>query len=245
MLDECDSLGSTWRGKYLSSYAVASSHSFYSSHHLCTGEGGMVVSDDKELMRIARCLAWWGRDCNCVGKANLLPDGACGKRFGKWLPCYEGTIDHRYVFTEIGYNLKPLDLQGAIGLVQLTKLDEIVSRRSTAKARIGRIFESHLPVHVPTELPSASTSWFGVPVVTRDRETKQALVAHLEKAKVQTRHYFAGNLLQQPGYSHLGDYRQFPVATQVLDQVFFVGSAPHYTEPVFQYLEKVVGEFMS
>lgn len=242
VLDECDSLGSTWREKPLSRYAVASSHSFYSSHHLCTGEGGMVVSDDKDLMRIARCLAWWGRDCTCVGKANLLPDGACGKRFGNWLPCYDGAIDHRYVFTAIGYNLKPLDLQGAIGLVQLKKIDEIVSRRRAAKERIGRIFETHLPVHVPQELPHASTSWFGVPVVARDGETKRALVAHLEKNKVQTRHCFAGNLLQQPGYAHLGDYREFPVATQVLDRVFFVGAAPHYTETVFEYLEKVARE---
>jgi len=243
LLDECDSLGSTWCGKHLGSLALASSHSFYSSHHLCTGEGGMLISDDPRLMRIARSLAWWGRDCTCVGDANLKSGGACGKRFGKWLPDYDGVIDHRYVFSEIGYNFKPLDLQGAIGRKQLAKLPEIVAKRKAAKERIGRVFQEHLPVRVPSELPSASASWFGVPVVAPDRTTKQALVAHFEGRKVQTRHYFAGNILQQPGFAHLGDYRQFPHASLVLDRVFFVGCAPHYTEPVFLYLEKVAREF--
>lgn len=243
LLDECDSLGTTWRGKHLGSYSAVSSHSFYSSHHLCTGEGGMVVSDDEELMKAARSLAWWGRDCVCVGKANLNPSGACGHRFDRWIPAYDGVIDHRYVFTEIGYNLKPLDLQGAIGQVQLTRLDEIVERRRAAKAKIGKSLATHLGVHVPGELEHASTSWFGVPVVAPDGPTKRAMVAHFEANKIQTRHYFAGNLLQQPGYSHLGDWRAFPVASQVLDRVFFIGAAPHYTQKVFDYIDDVARSF--
>ncbi|HQF56875.1 MAG TPA: DegT/DnrJ/EryC1/StrS family aminotransferase, partial [Fibrobacteria bacterium] len=244
LLDDCDSLGSKWNGRLLNTYAFASSNSFYSSHHLCTGEGGMVVSDDADYMKIARSIAWWGRDCFCVGKANLLKDGSCGTRFQKWLaPGYDEIVDHRYVFTQMGYNLKPLDLQGAIGSVQLGRFDEIHERRRNAYARISAALRRHLDVYVPDALPQAETSWFGVPLVCRSKEQKTRLVQHFENAKIQTRPYFAGNLLIQPGYRHLGDYREFPNANQVLDRVFFIGSAPHYTEPVFAYIEDVAGSF--
>ena len=99
--DNCDSLGSKWRGKYLTDHAVAASCSFYPAHHICTGEGGMVSSDDEELITIARKLAWWGRDCYCVGAQNLLSDGTCGKRFSKWIDKYKGIIDHKYVYTQM------------------------------------------------------------------------------------------------------------------------------------------------
>jgi CDP-6-deoxy-D-xylo-4-hexulose-3-dehydrase len=243
LLDDCDSLGSLWRGRFLNEYALASSNSFYSSHHICTGEGGMVVSDDEDLMKVARSMAWWGRDCTCVGKANLLPDGSCGNRFDRWLPGHDACIDHRYVFSQIGYNLKPLDLQGAIGLVQLGKFDEIHARRRAAKSRIGNAFRSTLPVHVPGELEHAETSWFGVPVVCPDRAFKEALVAHLESSRIQTRSYFAGNILMHPGFADLGDWKNHPRANEVMDRVFFVGSAPHYTEAVFLYVEAVLGAF--
>lgn len=243
VLDDCDSLGSTWRGKFLNEYAVASSNSFYSSHHLCTGEGGMVVSNDEDLMKIARSLAWWGRDCVCVGKGNLLQAGCCGKRFDRWLPEYDQVVDHRYIFSEIGYNLKPLDLQGAIGVVQMTKFDEIHRRRRLAKERIGASFEKLLPVRVPGEHPLAETSWFGVPVVCSTPQQKRALVAHLEAHKIQTRNYFSGNILLHPAFTNFGDWREFPNASKVLDLVFFVGCAPHYTESVFEYFDEVLAKF--
>ena len=243
LLDDCDSLGSKWDGKLLNQYAFASSNSFYSSHHISTGEGGMVVSDDSSFMKIARSMAWWGRDCTCVGKANLLSCGSCGNRFDTWLPGHDEVIDHRYLFTEIGYNLKPLDLQGAIGSVQMTRFDEIHQRRRQSYARISRSLRERLDVAVPDGLPKAEVSWFGVPLVCHSKAQKQALVKHFEEAKIQTRNYFAGNLLQQPGYRHLGDYKAFPKANQVLDRVFFIGAAPHYTEAVFQYIEATAASF--
>ena len=105
--------------------SIGASFSFYFGHHMTTIEGGMVSSNIKEIVDIARSFAWWGRDCYCIGSNNTLPCGTCGNRFDKWLESYDGIIDHKYVFSEMGYNLKPLDLQGAIGLVQLDKLDEI------------------------------------------------------------------------------------------------------------------------
>lgn len=244
LLDDCDSLGTTWNGELLNRYAFASTNSFYSSHHLCTGEGGMVVSDDAEFMKIARSIAWWGRDCTCVGSANLLKNGSCGERFKPWLaPHYEGVIDHRYVFTEMGYNLKPLDLQGAIGSVQLGKFDRIHELRKRSYQRISESFRRHLDVVVPKALPQADVSWFGVPAICRTGAQKTALVQHLESARIQTRNCFAGNLLVQPGFRHLGDHKDFPNADQVLERVFFVGAAPHYTDDVFAYVDSVLETF--
>ena len=113
--DNCDSLGSKWNDTYLTERAVAASCSFYPAHHICTIEGGMVSSDIKEIVDLARSYAWWGRGCYCVGQQNLLSNGVCGKRFSNWLE-NDTVVDHKYVFGVRGYNLKPLDLQGSVAV---------------------------------------------------------------------------------------------------------------------------------
>lgn len=244
ILDNCDSLGSKWRGKYLNEYSIASSNSFYPSHHISTGEGGMVVSNEKEIIRLARSFAWWGRDCFCVGAGNLIPNGSCGNRFDKWLDGYDGIIDHKYVFTNVGYNLKPLDLQGAIGLVQMNKFDEIHRQRKISKKVIGSLLEKYIPgVRVPTEIENSETSWFGTPIICESRSLKDKLVDYLENKKIQTRNYFAGNILLHPGYKHLGDFKDYPEANQVLERVFFIGASPHYNQEIFDYIELCLKEF--
>lgn len=244
ILDGCDSLGSYWDGKELSEYTVASSCSFYPAHHITTGEGGMVSSNEPEIISIARSIAWWGRDCYCVGTANLLPKGTCGRRFDKWLENQDVVMDHKYVFMHMGYNLKPLDLQGAIGLVQLEKLEEIHRVRRENKVRVEKIVRRHLPqLHCAQQLPKANPSWFGVPFICPDKSFKQKLVAHLEQRGVQTRNYFAGNLLVHPGYRFLGDWRAYPQANRVLEEVFFLGCSPTFNEESFEHLEHVVEQF--
>ena len=243
VLDNCDSLGSRWDGNLLSDYCVASSCSFYPAHHLCTGEGGMVSARDRELIRTARSLAWWGRDCDCVGSANLFKDGSCTKRFAAWLPGYDGLIDHKYVFTNVGFNLKPLDLQGAIGLAQLTKFDEIHRRRRENKARVAQFVRGVEGVRVVDEHERAETSWFGVPIVCDAGDLKQRLVAHLEGHHVQTRNYFGGNILLHPAYAHLDNALDHPEACQVLDKVFFLGCTPTYSEGMLQYMGEVLQQF--
>jgi len=94
--DNCDSLGTKWDGKLLTDYYYAWTTSFYPAHHISTGEGGMVCSNDENLINTARSISWWGRDCRCVGAANLLACGTCGNRFDKWLEGYNGIIDHKY-----------------------------------------------------------------------------------------------------------------------------------------------------
>jgi CDP-6-deoxy-D-xylo-4-hexulose-3-dehydrase len=242
--DNCDSLGSKWDNKYLNEYYVAYSNSFYPAHHISTGEGGMVCSDDDKLKQLFVSLSWWGRDCYCIGSANLLSCGTCGNRFDKWLENYDGIVDHKYVFSEMGYNLKPLDLQGAIGLIQLDKLDEIESNRKRSKEVISKIFTDNVSgLKIPKTLSKADPCWFGTPFICEEEGLKHKLVAHLEANKIQTRNYFAGNILLHPGYSHLDDFKKYPEANKVLDRVFFIGAAPHYRESVFQYIKEVVKKF--
>lgn len=245
ILDNCDSLGSKWDGKYLSEYSVAFTNSFYPSHHISTGEGGMVCTNDKKLMRIINSMAWWGRDCTCVGVTNMLRDGSCGRRFDTWLaPAYEGVVDHKYVFSNMGYNLKPLDLQGAIGLVQLEKFTEISAKRKRSKIVIEKIVTSYIQdIRGVSNYGCADVCWFGTPFICEQEGLKHKLVQHLENNKIQTRNYFSGNILLHPGFSYLDDYKRYPEANKVLDKVFFIGAAPHYGDQVFEYIDKVIKRF--
>ena len=243
--DNCDSLGSKWKGKYLTDYAVAASCSFYPAHHITTIEGGMVSSDIQEIVDLARSFAWWGRGCYCVGKQNLLANGVCGKRFDKWIEGYDHVVDHKYLFTNIGYNLKPTNMQGAIGTVQLEKFDKVHEIRRSNKDWLASIFERINGVRSIKELPDAETSWFGVPLVCEDKKQKTALVKFLEDNKIQTRNYFAGNILMHPAYKDIDNFKLYPNANEVLDRVFFVGCSPTITAEMITYVEKIVDEFIS
>jgi CDP-6-deoxy-D-xylo-4-hexulose-3-dehydrase len=243
--DNCDSLGSKWEGNYLTDYAIAASCSFYPAHHICTIEGGMVSSNEKGIVDLARSFAWWGRGCYCVGQQNLLSNGVCGKRFDTWLAHYEDVVDHKYVFSNMGYNLKPLDLQGSVGSVQLLKFDEIHQIRRKNKENIQKIVEKIPGIRVVNERKSAETSWFGVPIICDNKELKKSLVSYLEKNKIQTRNYFAGNILLHPGYSHLDDASKYPKANQVLDKVFFLGCSPTINSKMIDYIEKTINSFIN
>ncbi len=239
--DNCDSLGSKWRGEFLTKHAVAASCSFYPAHHICTIEGGMVSSNIEEVVQIARSFAWWGRGCYCVGSQNKLSNGVCGKRFDRWLEGYDHDVDHKYIFGVQGYNLKPADLQGSIGLIQLTKQDEIHRIRRLNKTRLHQIFSKIDGARVIEEKEHAETSWFGVPIVYEGNKTR--LVKYLEDNKIQTRNYFAGNILMHPAYRHLESYSNYPNSCKVLDNVFFLGCSPVITDPMLDYIEEVVTRF--
>ena len=241
--DNCDSLGSKWKGKFLTDYSVAASCSFYPAHHITTMEGGMVSSNNPEIITLARSFAWWGRGCYCVGRQNLLPDGTCKKRFDKWIPDCDDIVDHKYVFENVGYNLKPLDLQGAIGLVQLDKFDEISDLRKKNKERMDSIFSKVPGVRIIQENDSAETSWFGAPIVCESGSLKRALVSTLERNRIQTRNYFAGNLLMQPAYRKYGNWKEYKNASEVLSKVFFVGVSPTINDDMLNYVESIVGKF--
>ena len=238
--DSCDTLGTKWDGKPISDYYVAWSCSFYPAHHISTGEGGMVCTNIEDLKKLFVSISWWGRDCYCVGSANLLSCGTCQNRFGKWLKSYDGVIDHKYVFTNMGYNLKPMDLQGSIGLVQLSKFEEIDIRRKNSKKRIESILKKYvIGLKGIESLEKSDTCWFGTPFICEDKNLKSRLVDFLEENKIQTRNYFAGNILYHPGYQHLDELEKYPNSNLVLDKVFFLGAAPHYDEAIFEYVDEV------
>jgi CDP-6-deoxy-D-xylo-4-hexulose-3-dehydrase len=243
ILDGCDSFGSKWNEKYLNEYCIASSCSFYPAHHLTTGEGGMVSSNIEELINISRSLAWWGRDCYCIGSCNLLANGSCNKRFSNWIAEVPYEIDHKYYFTNMGYNLKPLDLQGAIGLVQLSKMDEFEACRKNNKQKIQDILSNIKDISFPTAFSQSDVSWFGVPIVCKSFAVKSKLVSFFEKNGIQTRNYFAGNILLHPAYKNLDNWKNYPNANQVLEKVFFIGCSPTINESNINYISQLIQQY--
>lgn len=241
--DNCDSLGTRWSGKLWTDFCVSHSCSFYAAHHLCTGEGGMVSSNILELVDTARKFSRWGKACWCKGAANLLSCGTCGVRFSEWLGEDIGVIDHRYIFDVAGWNLTPLDLQGAIGVEQLKKVDDIETKRRSNARKIMDIFKGAKGVRTVEVLPNADPCWFAVPLVCETKEIKESLVSHFETNLIQTRTMFAGNLLRHPGYSHLGEAADYPNADQVLKKVLFLGCHPSFTDDIVAYIAQVFSQW--
>jgi CDP-6-deoxy-D-xylo-4-hexulose-3-dehydrase len=247
LLDGCDSLSTVFIDNNndrvpLNRFSRASTCSFYPAHHITTGEGGMV-SGDKNFIKIARSIAWWGRSCYCVGSCNKLAKGTCGKRFDNWIPDIDMVLDHRYVYDNIGLNVKPLDMQAAIGIVQLEKANMLSEKRRSIKNKIDEAIKTHDFLTTIDETKQYETSWFGTPIICKTPEIKVKLVAYLENAKIQTRNNFAGNLLVHPGYRHMGDYKQFPVALDGMRRVFFVGASPLWTDEVIDYIVQTIVAF--
>jgi CDP-4-dehydro-6-deoxyglucose reductase, E1 len=252
--DCCDALGSTYDNKPLGSFSEMASCSFYPAHHMTMGEGGYVACNTYEQEVILRSLREWGRGCYCVGpEANKLKCGTCGKRFQEWIPTMPGEIfDHKYVYDEIGYNLKPIEIQGAMGLEQLKKLPEIHALRRRNYQLLFDIYSKYEEFfHLPRAQAKSDPSWFAFPLTIRkDAPFKRSdIVDYLEENKIQTRPYFAGNIMLQPAYSHLMDPTiardNFPVATMVMTNTFFHGTSPVITPEQIAYIGETVDNFMS
>jgi CDP-6-deoxy-D-xylo-4-hexulose-3-dehydrase len=221
------------------------------------GEGGFVSCNDKNTETIVRSLREWGRGCYCVGpEANKLKCGTCKERFKEWLPSLPGEIfDHKYVYDEIGYNLKPIELQGSMGLKQLDKLDEIIRLRKRNYKLLFAIYEKYERFfYLPRARAKADPAWFAFPLTIRkDAPFKRSeLVDFLEDAKIQTRPYFAGNIMLQPAYkdtnlimNDLEIKNNYPVATHVTTHTYFHGTSPVITEEQIAYIGTIVDKFMS
>ena len=253
--DTCDALGSTWDGKPLGSFGDISTCSFFPAHHMTMGEGGFVaVNSAKKRMALAS-LRDWGRACYCnsAKPGNVTEGTACGCRFNSWFKGQEDIIfDHRYVFDEIGYNLKPTEMQAAMGLAQLDKLDEMHTRRKYNFKRLYDIFSQYPDFfYLPTTSEKADVSWFGYLVTLKDNLhfTKSQFIDHMEEAKIQTRSYFTGNALFHPAYEELSaEYEnpreQFPIATKTTLDTFFLGVYPGITDAQLDYIEEVIHDFL-
>ncbi|MEA3339549.1 MAG: lipopolysaccharide biosynthesis protein RfbH [Chloroflexota bacterium] len=244
--DACDALGSAYDGKVVGAFGDLATLSFYPAHHITTGEGGAVVTSDPNLARIAQSIRDWGRDCRC--RYDSPPNGACGRRFEWQIPGLDEPYDHRYLYTEIGYNLKMTDVQAAIGLAQLEKLPDFIAAR---KCNFSRLYEGLKPYEELLILPiwseRADPSWFAFPITVRPGApfTRRDLVVFLEERNIETRLLFAGNIVRQPGYSHIkhrtvGD---LPNSDIVLRSTFFIGVYPGLDDARIAYILQTFTDF--
>ena len=251
--DCCDALGSTYEGKPLGSYGMLSSCSFYPAHHMTLGEGGFVACNDEDTERIIRSFREWGRGCYCVGKQNLLECGTCNNRFSNWLSSLPNDIfDHKYTYEEIGYNLKPIELQAAIGLVQMEKLKEIGEKRRENYKNLFEAFSKYEKYfHLHKAQPGADVDWFAFPITLKDSAPfkRSDICQFFEANKVQTRPYFAGNIMLQPAYSGMMDpekvINDYPVARKVTTDTFFLGTSPVIDKPKTDYIESILDKFIN
>jgi len=252
--DCCDALGSTYEGKPLGSFGEMASCSFFPAHHITMGEGGFVATRTAEQEKIVRSFREWGRGCYCVGKkANLSKVGTCGSRFSNWLPALpEEIFDHKFVYEEIGFNLKPIEMQASMGLAQLDKLPEIHERRKENYKNLFKVFEKYEEhLHLPRATPNSNPSWFSFPMTIKEGAPfkRKDITGFLEDNKIQTRTYFAGNILLQPAYSHLNDIKdtieKYPVATKATKDTFFVGTSPVIDKTQIDYIGSVVDQFFN
>jgi CDP-6-deoxy-D-xylo-4-hexulose-3-dehydrase len=250
--DCCDALGSTYKNTPLGGFGIMSSCSFYPAHHITLGEGGFVACDTKIQETVARSFREWGRACYCIGKkANLLKNGSCGSRFSNWLPSLPNEIfDHKYVYDEIGYNLKPIELQSSIGLEQLKKLPDIHVKRKENHKRLYDIFKPHEEFFIlPKATEHSDPSWFAFSLTIKDNTifNRSQFTQFLETKKIQTRPYFAGNIMLQPAYDGLMDKTEvvskYPVARKVTTDTFFLGTSPVITPPQMDYIKNVVDSY--
>jgi len=252
--DACDALGSFYDGKKLGSFGHISTCSFFPAHHMTMGEGGFVATDKGSLRKSIASFRDWGRACYCnTGKPGcVVATTACGNRFQAWLPELPGfTYDHRYVFEEIGYNLKPLELQAAIGLEQIKKLPMLDEARRANFRKLLDIFKPYDKYfHLPEATDKSDPNWFAfLLTIKKDASfTRHEFVSFLEENKIQTRSYFSGNILYHPGYSHMrkeyGDIKsQFGNAHLVTTNSFFLGTFAGITDEKINYIKTVVNNF--
>jgi len=235
--DNCDALGSTYKGRLTGTFGDFSTVSFYPAHHITTGEGGCVFTQSPELKVLVESFRDWGRDCWCEPGE----DDTCGKRFAWQLGSLPFGYDHKYIFSHIGYNLKLTDMQAAVGVAQVAKLSRFVEarRQNWRLLREGLApYEGYLVL--PERTPETDPSWFGFIVTIRPDApfTRGDLVSHLEGRKIATRLLFGGNLTRQPAYRDVehrivGDLANTDL---VMNRAFWIGVYPGLSEEMIGYV---------
>lgn len=240
--DNCDALGSKYKGRFTGTFGHIATQSFYPPHHMTMGEGGALLTNDASLKNLIESFRDWGRDCWCPpGK-----DNTCGKRHGKKFGDLPFGYDHKYVFSHFGYNLKVTDMQAAVGCAQLKKLPAFTK----ARQRNFRMLHDALKTRedsfiLPEATKGSDPSWFGFLLTVREEAgiTRERVVRHLESNGIQTRMLFAGNLIKHPcfdqmrksgdGYRVVGDLNNTDI---IMEKTFWVGVYPGLTEKMIGFV---------
>ncbi len=243
--DNCDALGSRYRGKLTGTFGDLSTVSFYPAHHITMGEGGAVLTGNDLLGRIARSLRDWGRDCYCAGGEN----NTCGKRFSQQFGALPSGYDHKYVYSHLGYNLKATDMQAAIGVAQLGKLENFIAQRKANFQKIKAILQPYEDrLILPQATPNSDPAWFGFVITAREQAgfTRDDLTHFLEANRIETRNLFGGNLLRQPAFMDIkhrvvGDLANTEI---IMEHTFFIGVYPGIDDNQIEYIDSVFKRFM-
>jgi len=235
--DSCDALGGTYKNKNLGSFGDFSTFSFYPAHHITTGEGGAVLVKKAAHKVIVESLRDWGRDCWCAPGC----DNTCLKRYEWQLGELPQGYDHKYTYSHLGYNLKSGDIQAAVGLAQLDRLDSFIEKRRKNWIYLYKNLkdlEEFLILPRPTE--NSDPSWFGFAITVKDNSpiSRNDLVIKLNERKIGTRLLFGGNLLRQPAFMGtprrvVGDLKNSDI---VMNQTFWIGVWPGLTEQMLEYV---------
>lgn len=246
--DNCDALGSMYDGQKTGSFGVLATCSFYPAHHLTlAGEGGAVFINDPRLHRVVLTYRNWGRGCWCTS-LEKNPNGACGHRFDFKIDGIP--VDHKYYFLTLGYNLKPVELQAAMGVVQLKRFPQMAQkRRQNAKAfsEFFKQFEKYFIL--PRSLPKADPCWFSFPLTIKKEApfTRLDITKYLEEKLIETRTVFAGNITRQPAMRRVNYRVVGPLdnSDTILKDTFFIGLGPHIGTAELTYMEEIFTDYLN
>lgn len=245
--DCCDALGGTYNGKLAGTFGHVSTFSFYPAHQITMGEGGAIVTDNPLIHRAIRQFRDWGRDCWCdTGK-----DNTCGKRFKWQLGDLPYGYDHKFIYSQIGYNVKLTDFQAAIGVAQLKKLPKFIHKRKINFLKLYSFFKKYEKYFIlPTWEKEADPCWFGFMLIVKKEApfTKSQFVEFLENNHIGTRPLFAGNLLKHPAYINRKDIRivgKLDNSDFIMDNGFWIGVWPGITAEMINYMKRTCSKFFN
>jgi len=239
--DNCDALGSIYQERKTGTFGDISTMSFYPAHHITTGEGGAIACNDDNLAMIIKSFRDWGRDCYCSGGES----NTCGKRFTQQFGKLPYGYDHKYVYSELGYNLKMTDIQAAIGSAQMDKLPSFVEKRKLNYCKWNNVFKEYDNYFIlPNATDYSEPAWFAYPLtVKRDAPfSRDNITTYLNSNLIETRNMFAGNIIRQPSFMNTkyrvsGTLKNTDV---VMNSTFFLGTYPGLTQEMIDYtIEKI------
>jgi CDP-6-deoxy-D-xylo-4-hexulose-3-dehydrase len=241
--DCCDALGATIHGQKVGSYGIAGTESFFPAHIITTGEGGAVVTSSALMKRLIETYRDWGRDCWC----DPGHDATCNNRYGQQFGELPFGYDHKYVYTLMGYNLKMTDIQAAIGVAQMSQIGWFVDKRKEnfnfLLSGLSYLEEFFI---LPEEFPDSSPAWFGFPLTIRDGApfTRAQMIDYLDKARIDSRLLFAGNIVRQPVMAEqVYTSEDLTMSDKVMNDTFWIGVHPSLTQEMLDYMLETFEEF--